>query len=48
MNNNYQIEKRKKEIHDLVGQFENEFHLRIIIEILRSMLKLIQNGQLRD
>lgn len=48
MNNDYLVDKRKKEINDLLGQFENEFHLRMIIEILRSMLKLIQNGQLRD
>ncbi len=46
MNNDSLLEKRKNEIHDLVDQFESTTHLKMIIEILRSMLSMIRKGQL--
>lgn len=48
MNNDYRIENRKKEINNLIDQFDNELHLKMIIEILKSMLTLIRKGELRD
>lgn len=46
MNNDSQLEKRRKEIYDLVAQFENTTHLKMIIEILKSMLNMIKKGRL--
>ena len=48
MKNDGLIEKRKKEICSLVESFDNELHLKMIIEILKSMLSLIKKGQLQD
>ena len=48
MNNDSLIEKRRKEIYELVEQFESTTHLKMIIEILKSMLNLIKKGRLCD
>lgn len=48
MNNDSLIEKRKKEIYELVEQFESMTHLKMIIEILKSMLNLVKKGRLCD
>ena len=48
MKNDFLLEKRRGEIYELVARFESTTHLKMIIEILNSMLKLIEKGRLLD